>query len=325
MIENLSKIPRVKIGNLPTPVEAMPRLATQLGVRELWIKRDDLTGLAFGGNKVRKLEFFFADALANGAKTILTAGAIQSNHCRQTAAAAAKFGLNCTLILTGEPPSRKSANLLLDELFGAEVVWCDKEKRESKLQEVYQQAWADGKRPYLIPYGGSNATGVLGYTLAVFELINQGFNPDVIVFPSSSGGSQSGLVLGSLMAGVGWDILGISVDAPEATLKEKILKLIHDAISNYQFDVKMDATKIHINDQYLGKGYGIPTEADINAIRTFARAEGILLDPVYTGRAAAGMIDLIRQGVIPPDAKILFWHTGGNPALFADIYEPIII
>lgn len=325
MMENLYKLPRVKIGNLPTPVEAMPRLASQLGVRELWIKRDDLTGLAFGGNKVRKLEFFFADALANGARTIITAGAVQSNHCRQTAAAAAKFGLNCLLVLTGEPPLRKSANLLLDELFGAEVVWCNKDKRESKLQEVYQQAWTEGRRPYLIPYGGSNATGVLGYTLAVFELLDQGFHPDVIVFPSSSGGSQSGLVLGSLLAKVNWDILGISVDAPEATLKEKILQLLQDAIHNYQFDIRIDPVKIHINDHYLGKGYGIPTEADIQAIRTFARTEGILLDPVYTGRAAAGMIDLIGRKVIPQEAKILFWHTGGNPALFAEQYEALII
>ncbi len=321
-----SKIPRVKIGNLPTPIEAMPRLAAQLGMKEIFIKRDDLTGLAFGGNKVRKLEFFFAEALAHGAKTIITAGAVQSNHCRQTAAASAKFGLNCILVLAGQVPQRKSANLLLDQLFGAEVIWCDRENREAKLQEVFQQAQTDGRRPYLIPYGGSNATGVLGYTLAVFELLEQGFIPDMIVFPSSSGGSQSGLVLGSWMAGVDWEVLGISVDAAESILRSKINLLIQDAIKKYEFNIpQYKPEQIYVNDQYIGKGYGIPTEADIKAIRIFARAEGILLDPVYTGRAAAGMIDLIQKGIILPETKLLFWHTGGNPALFAEQYESLVI
>ena len=325
MKEEIVKIPRVKIGNIPTPIESLSRLAAKLGVKELLIKRDDLTGLAFGGNKVRKLEFFFAEALAQGAKTIVTAGAVQSNHCRQTAAAATKFGLDCKLVLTGQPPQRDSANVLLDKLFGAELIWCDKSERESKLQEVFQKTAEQGKYPYLIPYGGSNSTGVLGYTLAIFELLDQGCKPDVIVFPSSSGGSQSGLILGTLMAEGDWDILGISIDAKESNLNFKISQLIDETIQKYQFHVDRDLKKIHIVDSYIGQGYGIPTEEDIQAIRIFAREEGILLDPVYTGRAAAGMIDLIQKKTISPTATVLFWHTGGTPALFAEQYESLIV
>ncbi|MCX8062622.1 MAG: pyridoxal-phosphate dependent enzyme, partial [Anaerolineales bacterium] len=188
MKASISHIPRVRIANLPTPVEKLTRLATRIGLRELWIKRDDLTGLAFGGNKTRKLEYLIAEASSHGAKTLITAGAVQSNHCRQTAAAAAKFGFDCLLVLTGDPPSRYSGNLLLDHLFGAEIVWCKKESREATLQEVFQRLWQEGRRPYLIPYGGSNSLGVIAYAQAMIELVEQGVNVDWIVFPSSSGG-----------------------------------------------------------------------------------------------------------------------------------------
>lgn len=317
---SLSAIPRIRIANLPTPVEKLTRLATKIGVRELWIKRDDLTGLAFGGNKTRKLEYLLAEAISHGAKTLITAGAVQSNHCRQTAAAAAKFGFDCVLVLTGEPPTRYSGNLFLDHLLGAEIVWCQKEARETTLQEVFQHLWQAGRRPYLIPYGGSNSLGALAYAQAMIELAEQDIRVDWIVFPSSSGGTQAGIVMGSKICGVNSRILGISVDRPAIDLQNWILQLIHTTIDSYSLSVNVSSEDVWVNDAYLGEGYGIPTQADIQAVLDFARTEGILLDPVYTGRAAAGMIDLVKRGTIPPDASVLFWHTGGSPALFAEGY-----
>lgn len=321
MKAKLAAIPRVKIANLPTPIEKSTRLATKIGIRELWIKRDDLTGLALGGNKTRKLEYLIADAQSHGAKTLITAGAVQSNHCRQTAAAAAKFGFDCVLVLTGEPPARYSGNLLLDRLFGAEIVWCQKEAREKTLQEVFQRLWQEGKRPYLIPYGGSNALGALAYAQAVIELSEQGINVDWIVFPSSSGGTQAGMILGSKLCGANSRILGISVDLPAAELRQRIFQLSNEAIDAYSFTLSVGIEEIWVNDAYRGEGYGIPTEGDRQAVLEFARYEGMLLDPVYTGRAAAGLIDLINQGTIPSNSSVLFWHTGGSPALFADSYQ----
>lgn len=319
----LSTIPRMKIAYLPTPVEKLTRLAAKIGLRELWIKRDDLTGLAFGGNKTRKLEYLIAAALANGAKTLITTGAPQSNHCRQTAAAAAKFGLECVLVLTGEPPERYSGNLLLDHLFGAELIWCQKEQREATIHEVFQSLWSSGKRPYLIPYGGSNSLGALAYAQAMLELKEQGVEVDWVIFPSSSGGTQTGMLLGSKIGGISTRILGISVDLNAEELQEKIYQLIAETIDAYSFPLSFHRAEILVEDSYRGKGYGIPTEADIQAVREFADSEGILLDPVYTGRAAAGLIDLVKRGVISSDASVLFWHTGGTPAIFAQPYEKL--
>lgn len=324
MKPSLSAVPRVKIANLPTALEKLSRLGSKLGVRELWIKRDDLTGLAFGGNKTRKLEYLIAEALSHGAKTLLTAGAPQSNHCRQTAAAAAKFGFDCVLVLTGEAPGRLSGNLLLDHLFGAEIVWCEKGQREQTLQEVFQRLWQAGRRPYLIPYGGSNPLGVCAYAQAMVELVEQNSLVDWIIFASSSGGTQAGLVIGNKLTNGKSQIVGISVDLPAEELQKKIFDLIQQTIDAYSFSFEITRDEICVNDSYRGKGYGYPTEADLQAVRDFARYEGILLDPVYTGRAAAGMFDLIEKGVIARDAAVLFWHTGGNPALFAEPYAHLL-
>ncbi|MCS7246756.1 MAG: D-cysteine desulfhydrase family protein [Anaerolineales bacterium] len=323
MKASLSAVPRVKFANLPTPVERMTRLAPKIGLRELWVKRDDLSGLALGGNKTRKLEYLVAEALSHGARTLLTTGAPQSNHCRQTAAAAAKFGFDCVLVLAGEPPTRYSGNLLLDHLFGAEIVWCPKDQREATLQEVFQKLWREGRRPYRIPYGGSNALGVLAYAQAVGEVVEQGVCPEWIVFPSSSGGTQAGLLLGCKLYKLDARIVGISVDLPASELRERIFQLCCQASDTYSFSVSVRIEEIVVDDSYRGEGYGIPTQADIQAIQDFARYEGILLDPVYTGRAAAGLIDLVKRGTIPADASVLFWHTGGTPALFAEAYEKL--
>jgi len=325
MKATLSAVPRMKIANLPTPVEKLTRLAAKIGLRELWIKRDDLTGLALGGNKTRKLEYLIAAALAHGAKTLITTGAPQSNHCRQTAAAAAKFGLECVLVLTGDSPERISGNILLDHLFGAKLIWCPKEHRETKMQEVFQHLWSEGKRPYLIPYGGSNSLGALAFAQAMLELAEQGVDVDWVIFPSSSGGTQAGMLLGSKICGLSARILGISVDLSAEELQSRIDQLITETIDAYSFPLKINRDEILVIDSYRGKGYGLPTDADIQAVRDFARYEGILLDPVYTGRAAAGMCDLVKREVIPFSASVLFWHTGGIPALFADLYEKLFV
>lgn len=321
-------IPRLRFAHLPTPVEPMPRLSAALNGPRLSIKRDDQTGLAMGGNKTRKLEFLLAEAQANGAKTLITAGALQSNHCRQTAAAAARYGFDCILVLFSpftptDLPGELSAegNLLLDQLLGAEIVPTRRVDRDRVLQETFQAAWDAGRRPYLIPYGGSNSTGAAGYVFAMQELLEQGEKPDWIVFPSSSGGTQAGLALGARLFGYSGKVLGISVDERQSDLQERVARLAGETADFLGEKVAFAPDEILVNADYLGGGYGVMGAGEAEAIRLFARHEGVLLDPVYTGRAAAGMIDLIHQGVFRPDENVLFWHTGGAPALFAERYQ----
>ncbi len=318
-------IPRLHFAHLPTPVETLPRLSERLGIRIL-VKRDDQTGLAFGGNKTRKLEFLLAEARAQGADMVITGGAMQSNHCRQTAAAAARFGLDCTLVLVGEPPSQPSANLLLDTLFGARLVWTTPDQRDETMLEVTALARAAGRHPYLIPYGGSNETGALGYVFAMEELLRQEVAPDWIVVASSSGGTQAGLVVGARMFGYEGRILGISIDKPEVELSRDIVAdLAARTARRLGENLAITQEDILVNDSYLGQGYGVLSEREIEAILLFAQTEGLLLDPVYTGRAAAGLLDLIRQKFFAPHETVLFWHTGGTPALFARRYSGDIL
>ena len=313
-------IPRIKIANLPTPIETLPRLSAALGGVHLSIKRDDLTGIGMGGNKVRKLELLLAEALANGAKTLITTGAIQSNHCRQTAAVAAKYGLKCILVLSGDRSARVNGNLLLDELFGAEIVWTTKSLRDEMLKQTFSKAWSEGRRPYLIPYGGSSPVGALGYALAMEELAAQGSSPDVIVFATSSGGTQAGMVVGARMTGYKGRIIGISIDHPASEFVPQIVTLASAAADRAGMPTQFNPREIEVVDDYLGGGYGVFNDLENEALHLFGSTEGLLLDPVYTGRAAAGMIDLIRKGGIKQDQSVLFWHTGGTPALFAEQY-----
>jgi D-cysteine desulfhydrase len=314
----------MNFAHLPTLVEEMPRLSEALGGPRLLIKRDDQTGLAFGGNKTRKLEFLIAEARDQGAKTLISGGAMQSNHCRQTAAAAARFGFECILVLTGELPERSSANLLLDELFGARIVAVpDRKDRDRILQETFDNAVAEGKNPYLVPYGGSSPTGALGYAFAMEELMDQirDFRSlDHIVFGTSSGGTHAGLVLGQRVFGFNGKVLGISIDESEEWLKSHVSRLASDASEKMGGRIEFTPADVSANAHYCEAGYGILTEAEREAVKLFAKYEGLLLDPVYTGRAAAGMIDLIRKGFFRNDESVLFWHTGGGPALFADKY-----
>lgn len=316
------KLPRIRIAHLPTPIEPLPRLSALLGGPRLWVKRDDLTGLAMGGNKVRKLEFLLAEALANGAKTLVTAGAAQSNHCRLTAALAARYNLGCILVLDGDPGQEPSGNLVLDELFGAEIVWTTRESRDAALKNAFSTAWETGRRPYLIPLGGSTPVGALGYTAAFEEFLDQNvIHPDWIVVASSSGGTQAGLALGARRVHWGGKVLGISIDQPEAELRVRVADLASQSADRAGESLRIQPDEIMVNAGYLGGGYAVLGDGEVEAIRLFARHEGLLLDPVYTGRAAAGMIDLIRKGFFKPDETVLFWHTGGTPALFADGYR----
>jgi D-cysteine desulfhydrase family pyridoxal phosphate-dependent enzyme len=317
----MNTIPRLRFAHLPTPIENLPRLSEALNGPQLLVKRDDQTGLAFGGNKTRKLEFLLAEAQAMGADMLISAGALQSNHCRQTAAAAAKFGLGCTLVLVGEPPARESANLLLDDLFGTHIVWTDRTHRDAVLQATCDSARAQGSRPYLVPYGGSSPTGALGYAFAMQEFIGQTITVDWIVFASSSGGTQAGLVLGARLFGFSGKVLGISVDEPQHDLQTHVARLASETSERLGPRLEFSAPDVLVNDDYNSPGYGVMTGLERAAIRLFAKYEGLLLDPVYTGRAAAGLIDLIGKGFFKKDETVLFWHTGGQPALFAEKYQ----
>ena len=316
---------RIVLAHLPTPIEPLPRLTKLLQGPQLFIKRDDLTGLALGGNKTRKLEYLAADALAQGCRMLITTGAVQSNHCRQVAAAAARLGLGCILVLAGEDPGSRQGNLLLDELSGAKLIFVPKEERDQRLQQAFTQAEENGMQPYLIPYGGSNPIGVQGYIQAMQELQDQNLQPDWIVLASSSGGTQAGLLLGAKQISFSGRILGISVDKPADELTQTIMALANQTAAWLGIDKKIESEDVLVNDAYCRAGYGILQPVETEAIRLFARTEGILLDPVYTGRAAAGLIDLIRKGFFSPDETVLFWHTGGIPALFAEPYASALL
>jgi D-cysteine desulfhydrase len=310
-------------------------LTKALGGPRILVKRDDQTGLAFGGNKTRKLEFLVAEARDQGADMLISAGAIQSNHCRQTVAAAARFGFDCTLVLTGERPTQPSANFLLDQLFGAEIIIvADRKDRDRVLQETFDNAVAARKKPYLVPYGGSSVTGAMGYTFAMEELMKQwedfrslrDFGSlDWIVFGTSSGGTHAGIVLGQRLFGFKGKALGISIDESVADLKKNVSALATRASEKLGERIEFTGDDVLANDDYCQAGYGVFGEGEREAIKLFASTEGLLLDPVYTGRAAAGMIDLIRKETFKKDETILFLHTGGQPALFADKYSGEVI
>jgi D-cysteine desulfhydrase len=318
---NLNFPDRISLAHLPTPIERLDRLGKHLGGPKLIIKRDDQTGLALGGNKTRKLEFLAADALAKGCDHLVTTGAPQSNHCRQTAAAAAQLGLGCSLVLRGAEPPEITGNLLLDKLLGAELIWTEGRSPQELLPEVAERLRSEEHNPYVIPLGGSNVIGATGYVVAMQELMGQldaqQLRPDVIVFASSSGGTQAGIMVGAAAFGYSGSILGISVDYPEAKLKAKVSALATATYYHLGMDTSPIPNRPEANDAYIGQGYGIVSDLDREAVLLVAHLEGILLDPVYTGRAMGGLIDLIQKGAFSSDQTILFWHTGGTPALFA--------
>ncbi|MCL5074165.1 MAG: D-cysteine desulfhydrase family protein [Chloroflexi bacterium] len=321
----ITKIPRLHLGNLPTPLEEAPRLAEALGGPRLFLKRDDLNGFALGGNKIRKLEFLLADAQQKGADVIVTTGALQSNHARLTAAAARRLGLRVILVLAGSPPNLERApagNLLLDHLLGAEVRTVTAEG----FQEMTEAATAvaaelrdKGHCPYLIPVGGSTPIGALGYVAAALELYNQlyerGLSADYIFLASRSGGTQAGLEVGSRWLGIDVHIVGISVGPRREELATTITTLATETAQMLGWPQSFH--DVIVDDEYVGEGYGKVSASCREAIRLLAQTEGVFLDPIYSGKSMAGLIAYIRQGQLGPHNTVVFWHTGGVPALFA--------
>lgn len=288
------------------------------------MKRDDLTGLASGGNKVRKLEHLIQDALSKKADVVLTPGAQQSNHCRQTAAACAITGLECHLLLGGTEPEIANGNLLLNKFLGANIHFTGPERKGESLLRIATELKDAGRRPYIIPLGGSNAIGARGFVDAVGEvkvqLENLSLSFDRIIFASSSGGTQAGLMVGTRIHNLRSQILGIAIDKGgigNRPFRDHIADIIGEMKSFHPVAGEISVDSIELNNDYVGSGYGVVSDAEREAISLVASTEGVLLDPVYTGRAMAGVIDMIRKGDIKGNEKILFWHTGGTPALFA--------
>jgi L-cysteate sulfo-lyase len=319
----LSGFPRLRFAHLPTPLEPMPQLTELLGGPSLWVKRDDCTGLAGGGNKTRKLEFLLADALEEGADTIITQGATQSNHCRQTAAIAAKLGLDCHLLFEDRTGMHDidytlNGNVLLDQLFGASLhSYPADTDMDQAMADMAAGLEADGRRPYVVPGGGSNPIGALGYVNCALEILHQanttGVKIDHVVHATGSTGTQAGLVTG--FSGSDIPVLGIGVRAPKEVQEERVFALAQQTADHVGAPGAVTRDRVVANCDYVGEGYGFPAESTIEAISIFARTEGILLDPVYTGKGAAGLIDLVRTGRFAAQDNILFIHTGGAQAL----------
>ena len=315
----------LQFANLPTPIQPLERLGKNLGFPNLYIKRDDLTGLEFGGNKTRKLEYVIYDVIQQGANVIVTVGGLQSNHVRQTAAVCARYHLDCILILTqGDSENIPSGNLYLNQLFGAEIVICDADKRDDTVQMVMQRIAIEGKKGYYLPLGASTEIGAYAYKNAFDEMSQQNSTFDWIVMASGSGGTQAGLVHGAHCINWPGKILGISILFNQSTLNGFVDSLLSEMAAIDKVH-QTDGKRVIINDNYLGNGYGVMGEVEKNAILMFAREEGILLDPVYTGRAAGAMLDLMKKGFFSAEDKILFWHSGGTPALFCEKYRKYLL
>jgi L-cysteate sulfo-lyase len=330
---DLSQFPRVALGHWPTPLEPMERLRAHLGsgCPKLYVKRDDCTGLATGGNKTRKLEFLMGEALAERANVVITFGAVQSNHCRQTAAGAAKLGLECDLILLdmvhGRGPAYPvSGNVMLDKLLGARLHQSSPSAAQVKLQELLNRHEMAGRRPYVVPLGGSNATGAMGYVAAYRELgqqcADQSVTVSTILHAVSSGGTQAGLVAGAAFYDHRTRILGINVSRPDGSgSAENVREIAREVLERLDAVPPGLERRVEVVDGYLGAGYGIPTDATREALALAARYEGLVLDPVYSGKAFAALIAMVREEKFNADETVVFVHTGGNAVLPAYVDE----
>ncbi len=322
MIWRVLSMPRFKLTTLPTPIEKAPNLSKDLGVN-IFIKRDDVMELAFGGNKVRKLEFILADALRKGADTLITRGAVHSNHARLTAAAAKKAGLEAYLVLT--PPGSKDViqgNLLLDFLLGAKITYVERsEDADAVMEEIADKLRSSGRRPYIIPAGGASEYGVLGYALAALEIVQQtlalNVRPKYIVHTTGTGATQAGLILGLKALGVDdIKVIGISNGRKASEEQIRVLKLIDQASKAFNIEVKVSSDDIIVYDDYIFGGYGVITKEVVEVMKYVARSEGLILDPVYTAKGMYGLIDLIHRGEIKKNEDVIFIHTGGSPITF---------
>ncbi len=322
----MAKFPKVRLGHFPTPLEPMDRLSEMLGGPRLWVKRDDCTGLSSGGNKTRKLEYLMADAQTQGADTILTQGATQSNHARQTTAAAAKLGMECHILLEDRTGSNDTnyilnGNVLLDRLHGATV-----SKRgggtdmNAEMEALAETLLSQGKKPYIIPGGGSNAIGALGYVNCARELAEQaaetGLHIDALVHATGSSGTQAGLVAGLAAIQSDMHLLGIGVRAPQEKQEQMVFDLAKKTADHLDIGLAIHRSDVRANCDYVGPGYGLPTDGMIASVKLLAQTEGLLFDPVYSGKGLDGLIDQIRKGYFDGMENVVFLHTGGSAALF---------
>ena len=322
----LSRFPRVSLAHLPTPLEYLPRLSKHLGGPDIYVKRDDCTGLGTGGNKTRKLEFLVADAIEKKADVIITQGAVQSNHARQTAAAACKVGMECELIFEkrvedADDAYKHSGNVLLDRIFGANISEVDKgSDMNAAMEALAEELRGKGKTPYIVPGGGSNVIGALGYIDCALEFMSQanrdGLVIDHVVHATGSAGTQAGLIVGLKATSSNIPLLGIGVNAPKDAQEEKVWKLAVETADYVGAPGCVQREDIVANCDYVGDGYGVPTESMNDAVMLLARLEGLLFDPVYSGKGLAGMIDLITTGYFSGAKSIVFIHTGGAAGLF---------
>lgn len=324
------KFKKKNLGFFPTPVVRLNNLEKYFKGPNIFMKRDDMTGLAFGGNKTRKLEYFLGEALTLGCDCVITGGAEQSNHCRQTAAAAAMSGVECHLVLGGYEPEVTSGNLLLDKLLGAKIHWAGEFRKGEKIPEIAEELKLKGKKPYIIPYGGSNEIGALGFVEAIKELseqmkaMNQKFTH--VVFASSSGGTHAGLLVGKFLFKQEFELIGIEIDKDETgglPLNQLIINLANKTNEYLEINHQFKKEEIILIEDYLGEGYGVIGDLERKAISMAAKLEGILVDPVYTGRAFGAMLDMIANKYFSRNDSVLFWHTGGSPAIFSSKYKLI--
>jgi D-cysteine desulfhydrase len=330
---NLAQFPRRRYTPGETPLEKAPRLTEALGGPDIYIKRDDLLGLAAGGNKTRKLEFLVADALAKAADTLITCGAVQSNHCRLTLAAAVKEGLACRLVLEERVPGtynpEASGNNFLFNLMGVERVTVIPRGSDTMkaMDKVADEVKAEGRHGYIIPVGGSNPIGATGYVACAQEIMEQtfeqGINIDYLVCASGSAGTQAGLITGFYGCSMNVPVLGINVSRAKQDQEELVYDLVKRTAQHVGLNLEIPREAVTCFDEYVGPGYSLPTPEMAEAVRLVARTEGILLDPVYTGKTMAGLIDLIRKGFFNKDDTVLFVHTGGSPALY--VYQDYLL
>ncbi len=322
---NLARFPRRRLAQIPTPLSYLPRFSSVLAGPEIWVKRDDQTGLATGGNKARKLEFILGDALKRGADVVLTAGGPQSNHARMTAAACAAVGMESILFLTGEDPGYRQGNLFLDELMGAQLRFVGDDEPEEAMDDCAEALRREGQSPYIVPLGGSVPLGSIGYVLAAFEMweqfVDEGADIEHVVMASGSGGTAAGLLAAISRLCPHVALHAVSVSRGAESMRERICRLTDDTLKLLGWPSESYEKCLQVHDEFIGEGYAVPTAEGIRAGQTLAQTEGIVVDTTYAGKALAGLVGLVDRGVIPDDEAAVFLHTGGVAALFEEAHR----